>query len=146
MITTDKFAFIHMHKTGGQSIIHTIEQCMPSFRDIGYHYPLHLLPPEYSDLPIVGMVRNPWDWYISWYAYNILLKGENPLFFILSDGCQASFKNTLKNLSHLGSDTPRNQNYRNALTEMLPESLDGNQGVGLTRDCIDRFNDDDSGY
>lgn len=135
-----------MHKTGGQSINHIIEQCVPNVRHIGYHYPYHLLPPECSGLPIVGMVRNPWDWYISWYAFNISLTDSNPLFFIVSDGYQADYKNTLKNLINLGSDTPRNQNYRNALAEMLPESLDGNQGVGLTRDCIHRFNDDDSGY
>ena len=129
MITTDKFVFIHMHKTGGQTINHIIEQCVPSVRHIGYHYPYHLLPPECSGLPIVGMVRNPWDWYISWYAFNISLNDVNPLFFIVSDAGQADFKNTLKNLINLGSDTPRNRNYRNALIEMLPESLDGNQGV-----------------
>ena len=136
-----------MHKTGGQSIIQIIEQCVPSFRNIGYHYPRHLLPPDYSDLPIVGMVRNPWDWYISWYAYNILLKGENPLFFVLSDGCQADYKNTLINLIELGSDTARSQNYRNALIETLPESLDDtNRGSGLTKNCIRNFNDDGCGY
>ena len=136
-----------MHKTGGQSIIHTIEQCVSSFRNIGYHYPHHLLPPEYSRLPIVGMVRNPWDWYISWYAYNVLLKGENPLFFVLSDGCQADYENTLINLIELGADTPRSRNYRNALVEVLPESLDdSNRGSGLTKDCVRHFNDDNCGY
>ena len=146
MITTEKFVFIHMHKTGGQSINHIVEQCIPSFQQIGYHYPHHLLPSEYSALPIVGMVRNPWDWYISWYAFNIHMKGANPLFFILSDACQADYKKTLKNLISLGSDTPASQNYRNALVEILPETLDGNQGVGLTKDDIRHFNDDDNGY
>jgi tetratricopeptide (TPR) repeat protein len=136
-----------MHKTGGQSINHIIEQCLPSFRQIGYHYPYHLLPPECSGLPIVGMVRNPWDWYISWYAFNIRkTTSTNPLFFVVSDGYQANYKNTLKNLINLGADTPRNRNYRNVLTEKLPESLDGNQGVGLNKDCIRRFNNDDCGY
>ncbi len=147
MITTDEFVFIHMHKTGGQSIIHIIEQSVPSFRAIGYHFPHHLLPPKYSDLPVVGMVRNPWDWYISWYAFNIRLDGTNPLFFILSDAWQADYKNTLKNLINLGADTPRSQNYRNALIEILPESLNSsNRGGGLTKDCLRHFNDDDSGF
>ena len=70
MIVTDKFAFMHMHKTGGQSLGHILHACMPDFKPIGYHYPHHMLPAEYSDLPVVGMVRNPWDWYISWYAFN----------------------------------------------------------------------------
>ena len=39
MIITSKFVFIHMHKTGGQSLGHMIEQCIPGFQHIGYHYP-----------------------------------------------------------------------------------------------------------
>jgi hypothetical protein len=39
-------------------------------KHIGYHYPYHMLPAESADLPVVGMVRNPWDCYISWYAFN----------------------------------------------------------------------------
>jgi hypothetical protein len=146
MITTEKFAFIHMHKTGGQSINNIIENCVPSFKAIGYHYPHYMLPTDSADLPIVGMVRNPWDWYVSWYAFNIWLNGANPLFFFLSDGCQADFKTTLKNLICLGANTEKSQNYRNTLIEVLPESLDGNEGVGLTKDCIRHFIDDDHGY
>ena len=33
---------------------------MPAARDI---------PPEFRDLPVLGFVRNPWDWYVSWYHY-----------------------------------------------------------------------------
>lgn len=146
MITTEKFVFIHMHKTGGQSINNIIENCVPSFKSIGYHFPHHMLPAESVDLPIVGMVRNPWDWYVSWYAFNIRLGGANPLFFFLSDGCQADFRTTLKNLINLGADTAPSQHYRNALIEILPETLDGNQGVGLTKDCIRNFLDDKNGY
>ncbi len=146
MITTEKFAFIHMHKTGGQSINNIIEKCVPSFKSIGYHYPCYMLPTDCADLSIVGMVRNPWDWYVSWYAFNIRLNGANPLFFFLSDACQSDFTTTLKNLINLGADTAKSQNHRNALIEVLPETLDGNQGVGLTKDCIRHFNDDDNGY
>ena len=146
MITTEYFAFIHMHKTGGQSINNIIEKCVPSFKSIGYHYPHHMMPADCTDLPIVGIVRNPWDWYVSWYAFNILLNGANPLFFFLSDACQSDFKTTLKNLINLGADTAKSQSYRNALIEVLPETLEGNEGVGLTKDCIRHFNDDDNGY
>jgi hypothetical protein len=30
-------------------------------KPIGYHYPYAMLPAEHADLPVVGMVRNPWD-------------------------------------------------------------------------------------
>ncbi len=146
MITTEQFVFIHMHKTGGQTLNHIIERCIPGYRPIGYHYPCHLLPPECADLPLVGIVRNPWDWYISWYAFNIRPNAGNPLFFILSDGCQADFKTTIKNLVNLGSDTQKSQNHRKALVSILPDSLQGNQGLGLSKNCVRNFNDDNTGY
>ena len=135
MIATDKFVFIHMHKTGGQSLGHIIERCMPDMQQIGYHYPYHLLPQKYAGLPVIGTIRNPWDWYLSWYAFNTRNAG-NPVFFIVSDGFQADFKQTLKNLINLGSDSKPSQNHRRALADILPDSLDGNRGVGLTKDCI----------
>ncbi len=67
MITTDKFVLVHMHKTGGQSLGRIVADCIPGMKQIGYHYPYKMLPAEDADKPVVGMVRNPWDWYISWY-------------------------------------------------------------------------------
>jgi hypothetical protein len=136
MITTDKFVFVHMHKTGGQSLGHILESCVPGMKHIGYHYPYHMLPAQYADLPVVGMVRNPWDWYVSWYAFNTRPEVGNPLFFIISDGFQADFKRTLVNLINLPSNLPESRHYRDALIDILPDTLEGNAGVGLTRDCI----------
>jgi len=146
MITTDKFVFIHMHKTGGQSLNHILQKTMPSFREIGYHYPREMLPTEYAELPVIGMVRNPWDWYISWYAFNTRPNVGNPLFFVLSDGCQLGFKQTTMNLARLGSDDEHSQHYRKALIEILPEDLEGNQGVGLSKKCIHSLAESGEGY
>ena len=146
MIVTDKFAFVHMHKTGGQSLSHILHACVPNFKPIGYHYPLHMLPAEHTGLPVVGMVRNPWDWYVSWYAFNTRPEVNNPLFFIISDGFQADYRQTIRNLLMLTADTPESRNYREALIEILPDSLEGNAGVGLTRDCIRSMDNPDLGY
>lgn len=146
MLVTDKFVFIHMHKTGGQSLSHIIHDCIPGAKPIGYHYPCSMLPDEYSQLPVVGMVRNPWDWYVSWYAFNTRPEINTPLFFIISDGFQADYKRTIKNLVNLGSDSPESQNYRNALIDILPETLEGNAGVGLTRDSIRNMASAELGY
>ncbi len=99
---------------------------------VGYHYPYSMLPPGHSDLPVLGMVRNPWDWYVSWYAFNTRQDVGNPLFFILSDGFQADYKSTIGNLIKLGSDDPVSRSYRDAVIDILPETLDGNNGIGLT--------------
>ena len=146
MIITDKFVFIHMHKTGGQSLSHIIQDSIPGAKPVGYHYPYSMIPAEFDDLPVVGMVRNPWDWYVSWYAFNTRPEINTPLFFIISDGFQADFKHTIKNLVNLCSDSPESQNYRNALIDILPDTLEGNTGIGLTKDTIRNMSSPELGY
>ncbi len=146
MIVTDKFAFVHMHKTGGQSLLNIIAGSIPDARQIGYHYPWHLLPEEYRDRPLVGMVRNPWDWYLSWYAFNTRPEVGNPMFYIVSDGCQADYRQTIENLVNLCSDSAEAGYHRNALIEILPETLEGNIGIGLTKDDIRAIEPSEEGY
>jgi tetratricopeptide (TPR) repeat protein len=136
MIVTEKFVFIHMHKTGGQSLNDIIERCIPDHRVIGYHYPRAEIPPEFVELPVVGFIRNPWDWYVSWYAFNRRPKIHNQLFNVVSDGGSGTFKSTIANLIHLGSDRPESKQHRDDLIRMLPNSLDDNRAVGLAKDSI----------
>lgn len=69
MIVTNKFVFIHLHKSGGTFVNKVIQGLFPSARQIGYHYPLNMLPREYHHLPLLGAVRNPWDFYVSYYTF-----------------------------------------------------------------------------
>jgi hypothetical protein len=69
VIITKRFVFVHMPKTGGTWLRDVLKK---------YKHPLwHLkwrpghdtsaeAPPG---LPILGTVRNPWDWYVSWYFF-----------------------------------------------------------------------------
>jgi len=146
MIITDSFVFIHMHKTGGQTLNDIIKRCIPENRVIGYHYPRSEIPAESADLPVIGMVRNPWDWYVSWYAFNRRPKIHNQLFNVISDGGNATFKSTVTNLIQLGSDRPASKLHRDDLMRMLPNSLDGNRGVGLAKDSIRDLSNAETGY
>ena len=67
MICTSRFSFIHLHKAAGQSINDALLKCIPDAQEIGYHYPISMLPASAASRPIIGVVRNPWDWYVSWY-------------------------------------------------------------------------------
>ena len=91
MICTPKFTFIHLHKAAGQSINAALLGCIPEAREIGYHLPAQYIPQTAAHLPVIGIVRNPWDWYVSWYAFNNLGGVRNPLFSIVSRGKQAGF-------------------------------------------------------
>ena len=146
MIITEHFVFIHMHKTGGQTLNNIIERCIPDHQVIGYHFPRSDIPPESADLPVVGMIRNPWDWYVSWYAFNRRPNMRNPLFNIVSDGGNGTFKTTVTNLIQLGSDRPESVQHREELIRILPESLDGNRGVGLTKESIRELSGAGMGY
>jgi len=146
MITTEHFVFIHMHKTGGQTLSDVIQRCIPDHRNVGYHYPRTEIPADCRALPRVGMVRNPWDWYVSWYAFNNGPTIRSPLFAILSNRGQADFNTTIANLVNLGSDNPESVQHRDALVAVLPETLTANRGVGLTKNCIREFSANDTGY
>ena len=146
MIVTERFVFIHMHKTGGQTLNDVIKRCIPDSQVIGYHYPRAEIPAEYAALPVVGLVRNPWDWYVSWYAFNRRPKIRNLLFNVVSDSGQSNFKSTVTNLINLGADNAASKLYKDDLIRMLPDTLDDNRAVGLTKDCIRNFSANETGY
>lgn len=146
MIVTDSFVFIHLHKTGGQSLNDAITRCVPDHKVVGYHFPRSEVPSESRGLPIVGIVRNPWDWYVSWYAFNRRPQIRNPLFNVVSIGGSAGFKATVRNLVKLGSGHVDSEKQRNELIALLPDSLDGNRGVGLTKDSIRELSSGNDGY
>ena len=146
MIITERFVFIHMHRTGGQALNDIIEHCVSDYRVIGNHYPRSEVPDESAALPVIGMVRNPWDWYVSWYHFNRQPDIRNPLFNVVSDDGQADFKSTVTNLINLGSNLAASKAYRDELVRILPNSLDGDRSVGFTKGEIRDFSSEETGY
>lgn len=146
MITTDQFTFIHVHKTGGRSLNSVITQCMPNSKVVGYHYPHALIPDTQQHLPVVGVVRNPWDWYVSWYAFNRKMGLRNPLFIVVSDGGKADFKTTIQQLVKLGDDSAQSRAHRAALAAVLPSEFGTDRGAGLTSACIEGLREPNRGY
>lgn len=146
MIVADKFVYIHMHKTGGQTLSQILLSRLPGAQEVGYHYPASLLPVSLSALPVIGMVRNPWDWYVSWYAFNTRPEIKNPVFLILSDGYQSGFSRTITNLITLADDSKSSRHYRRALADVLPDNLQGNIGVGLSKSCMTTLEASGKGY
>jgi hypothetical protein len=78
MIVTDRFVFVHIPKTGGTFIQTVIAEHLPvvdhepMIGDATWsHTPYGDLPAEWRSLPAFCVVRNPWDWYVSWFHYQV---------------------------------------------------------------------------
>ena len=106
MLVTDKFVFIHLPRAGGTFVHDVVKKFFPSVREIGYHLPRELLPKEYSHLPVLGTVRNPWEFYASWYQHqhsNVRYSPlTNVLFGCLSENRKLDFVQTIRNALDLG--------------------------------------------
>jgi hypothetical protein len=120
MIVTDKFVFIHLPRTGGTFTYEIIKRFFPTAQEIGYHLPRVALPAQYAHLPVLGGVRNPWDFYASWYHHQYSDTKFSPLFCGLSENRTLGFDQTVRNALNLGvSDTTLDR-----LIQGLPQQFD----------------------
>lgn len=67
MLITEKFVVLHIPKTGGQWLAEVLE---PIMVELGPgHGTWQQVPDECAALPQLAVVRNPWDWYVSWWHW-----------------------------------------------------------------------------
>jgi len=126
MIATDKFVFLHLHKSGGSFVNECLLRFVPGARAVGYHLPRLLVPRECLGLPVLGFVRNPWSYYVSWYNFQASRPRPNALFSILSDNGRLDFGATVRNMLELGAGSGR----LDAVIAAMPTSY-GSSGLNL---------------
>jgi hypothetical protein len=141
MIVCDKFVFVHLHKSGGTFVLLFLQEFEKSAQMIGYHLPYAELAAEYQSLPVLGSVRNPWSYYVSWYTFQAAMQNPNPLFRVVSDDGRLDFDGTITNLVTLSESPER----IDALAAVLPESFRP-RGMNLTRNCIAALRDQEMGF
>jgi hypothetical protein len=126
MIVTDRFVFLHLHKSGGSFVNECLLRFVPNARSIGYHLPRLLIPAKAAHLPVLGFVRNPWSYYVSWYNFQVQRPAANALFNILSDQHRLGFDATVRNMLELGSGSP----HLAAVVAAMP-THHGNSGLNV---------------
>jgi hypothetical protein len=126
MITTERFVFLHLHKSGGTFVNECLVRFLPDARHVGYHLPRSMIPPESAHLPVLGFVRNPWSYYVSWYFFQLDRPHPNFLFRILSDEGRLDFNATVRNMLDLGAGSIR----LDLVLRALPKTY-SNQGLNL---------------
>jgi len=134
MIVTDKFVFVHLLRSGGTFVSEVIRKFFPSAREIGYHLPRVALPTEYSHLPVLGTVRNPWEFYVSWYHHHHSNNRYLPLFCTLSENRKLDFVQTTRNALNLGVSDDK----LDVLIQELPKEFNYQERhvSNLTRDAV----------
>lgn len=132
MIVTRHFTYIHLHKSGGTFVNEALLRFFPEARRLGYHLPRSLIPAEYRHLPVLGFVRNPWSYYVSWYSFQKGLPQPNALFRCLSENGTLDFKSTVRNMLDLGEPGSK----LDSLLPLLPESYT-DHGLNLPRRCLE---------
>ena len=69
MFVEDRFVFYHVPKTGGTWLrkrLHREYDCVP--HDY-WHLGQSRLPREHWYKPAFSVIRNPWDWHVSWFHF-----------------------------------------------------------------------------
>ncbi len=122
MIVTDRFVYIHVSRTGGTFLNKLIMNEVPGARMLQYHGHLEDLPAAFAHLPVIGFVRNPWDWYVSMFS-DYRRKGQF-VFGVLSDRGTLDFEPTVTRFLNLGDGSPASQRLLSHLTRIAPRAID----------------------
>jgi hypothetical protein len=120
LIVTDKFVFVHLPRTGGTFVSDVIRKFFPSAHEIGHHLPREFLPREYSHLPVLGTVRNPWEFYVSLYHYARHMDVRSILVNWMTENGRLGLIGSIRNLLNITVNDER----IDLLIEMLPEHVD----------------------
>ncbi len=122
MIVTNHFVYIHTSRTAGTFLNKLILEQVPGAQMLQYHGLLRDLPAAFSHLPVIGFVRNPWDWYVS--MYSDYQRKQQYVFEIISDGGTLGFEATVSRFLNLGENNSQSKRLLNRLIHAAPKVID----------------------
>jgi hypothetical protein len=78
MFATPDFAYVHLPKTGGTQITQVLREVVGDAGRVFAGAAKHRRADENgcAGRPVIGSIRNPWDWYVSLWMYDIESVGE----------------------------------------------------------------------
>lgn len=141
MIATDQFIYVHLHKSGGTFVNECLMRFCPGATRIGYHLPRSRIPVDSQTLPVLGFVRNPWSYYVSWFSFQSRMAQPNALFRCVSENRALDFSGTIRNLLDLGHGSAK----LDGLLATLPKDY-GNQGLNLPAFALEPIRDSGKGF
>lgn len=119
MILQDRAVILHMPKTGGVFIRMLLQKYygdnvrLPSGATFPHpsaataqHHSYREIPESAQRLPAFGLVRSPWDWYVSWYHFFMEYPYRPPHFLTVSEDKTLSFAEFMQNLHRFPVNSP----------------------------------------
>jgi hypothetical protein len=91
LLITDRFVFVHTPKTGGWFIKRVCQEHLDCRLE-----DTHATYDRAPDLPIFSVVRNPWDWYVSWFHWHLESGRNGATWEELFDAGRRSFAETVR--------------------------------------------------
>jgi len=130
LVSTPDFVFVHLNKSGGTFVNNVLRELYGTKAEtLGYHLPYRYIPEGYGTLPVLGVVRNPWDYYVSLYHFQKQSRNTNFLFDIFSEGGRLDFSETLKNMLD-----PKDELF-DQMFDLAPIHFQS-FGANLTKSCV----------
>lgn len=112
MFVAEKLVFTELHKTGGTHICKWLERLVGG-EHVGKH---NRVPKRLRNRFVVGSIRNPWDWYVSLWAYGC--SGRGSVYFQTTRGLSLRYLNEQLG-PEMGFDTlPLQYKLRQALADL----------------------------
>ena len=121
MIVTKHFVYIHTSRTAGTFLNKLILEHVPGARMLQYHGHLKDLPEEFSHLPVIGFVRNPWDWYMS--MFSDYKRKKQYVFRIIAAGGARGFEPIVARFLNLGDNSVQSRILLDQLIEAAPKII-----------------------
>jgi hypothetical protein len=121
LIVTDYFVYVHVSRSGGTFLNKLIREHVPGAQMIQYHGHLNDLPAEFAHLPVIGFVRNPWDWYVS--MFSDYARKQQYVFQILSARGALGFDETVSKFLNLGDSSVTSKKLLRQLASVAPRVI-----------------------
>lgn len=87
MVVSKDFVFLHLQKCGGSFIRDFMLKHVPNSKKIvPQHNGFSTITNQHKSKPIIGVIRNPWDWYVSLYFYHMSDMKNSFMYDILKKG------------------------------------------------------------
>jgi len=127
MFLTRHFAFLHVPRTGGNFVLKLLQEHAPAewqMQRCADHATVRDIPPSHAALPRLAFVRNPYDWYVSWYHFQ--QRTRDPFFLEITDNGTLPFGASMRRAFRSRKALARGEGpYTQTIREMLGSDLAG---------------------